>query len=286
MESYNSSTNDFGYANDLRSMYIIMKYQIKFYLKTKRFIAMLIIVALITALTVGIDLYEGVAKSTAGLTDSSQFISAGLSNTLVLSIGVVAAFFGGDATSIETGTNSGYFIMTQPVRKISILMGRYFAAISLAFILILVEYAGVAGLSQYFYGNITTNILLSIGEALFLIGAFMALAFMFSSLFKNPLIGILFSVIVFVIVFGIISGILEITNIEPWFILSYGGNVVTEILNPSLIQHTQIRHAGPGLSITIYQPYIWEGNVIMGAYLVISLIISYIIFRVKEVRPQ
>ncbi|MGP6207530.1 ABC transporter permease [Cuniculiplasma sp. SKW3] len=286
MESYASNQNDFGYMNDLRSMYIIMKYQIKFYLKTRRFIAMLIIVALITSLTVGIDLYEGVAKSTAGIPNSAAFVSGGLSGTLVLSIGVVAAFFGGDATSIETGTNSGYFIMTQPVRKISILIGRYLAAVLLAFALILIEYAGVAGLSQDFYGTITPNILPSIVEALFLIGAFMALAFLFSSLFKNPLIGILFSVIVFVIVFNIISVILEVTNIEPWFILTYGSDVVTEILNPSAIQHTLIRHVPGGISITTYQPYIWEGNVIMGGYLIISLILSYVIFRVKEVRPQ
>jgi ABC-2 type transport system permease protein len=287
MDTNEARTNDFGYKNDLRSMYIIMKYQVKFYLKTRRFIAMLIIVLLITALTVGIDLYEGVARSTAGSPNSAAFISAGLSETLVLSIGVVAAFFGGDATSIETGTNSGYFIMTQPVRKVSILIGRYLAAVLLAFTLILIEYAGVAGLSQDFYGNITPNILLSIVEALLLIGAFMALAFFFSSIFKNPLIGILFSVIVFVIVFSMITGILEITSIEPWFVLTYGGEVVTEILNPSLIQHsTTLRHLPGHLTITTYSPYIWEGNVIMGAYLVISLVLSYLIFRFKEVKPQ
>ncbi|MCL4346194.1 MAG: ABC transporter permease [Candidatus Thermoplasmatota archaeon] len=285
MEAYSSKSEEYGYMNDLRSMYIIMKYQVKFYLKTRRFIAMLIIVALITALTVGIDLYEGVAKSTAGSPDSATFIAAGLSGTLALSIGVVAAFFGGDATSIETGTNSGYYIMTQPVRKISILMGRYFAAVLLAFALILIEYAGVAALSQDFYGAVTANIFLSILEALLLIGAFMSLAFLFSSVFKNPLIGILFSVIVFVIVFNIISGILEITSIEPWFILTYGGQVVTEILNPSSVTHATTRRLA-AFSITTYQPYIWEGNAIMGAYLTVSLFLSYIIFRVKEVRPQ
>jgi ABC-2 type transport system permease protein len=285
MEAYGSKSSDYGYMNDLKSIYILMKYQIKFYLKTRRFIAMLIIVVLITALTVGIDLYEGVAKSTVGLSSSAEFISKGLSTTLVLSISVIAAFFGGDATSIETGTNSGYYIMTQPVRKISILIGRYLASVLLAFGLILIEYAGMVGLSQNFYGTVTSRILFSIVEALFLIGAFMALAFLFSSIFKNPLIGILFSVIVFVIVFSIIIGILEITNVEPWFVLTYGGQVVTEILSSTPIVHLSTI-SEPGLSVNIYQPYIWEGNVIMSGYLAISLVLSYIIFRFKEVRPQ
>ncbi len=285
MESISYRDTDYGYMNDLRSMYILFKYQIKFYLKTRRFVAMLIIVALITALTVGIDLYEGVTKSTAGFANSADFIAGSLSGPLITSIGIVAAFFGGDATSIETGTNSGYFIMTQPVRKISILMGRFFAAVLLGFLLIMIEYAGVAGLSQDFYGTISAGIFLSIIETLFLIASFTAVAFLFSSIFKNPLIGILFSVIVFILVFAIVQGILEITNIEPWFILNYGGEVVTEILSPSSIAHvTSIKT--PAFTIKKYEPYIWEGNTIMGGYLVISLILSYIIFRSKEVRPQ
>ena len=124
--------------------------------------------------------------------------------------------------------------MTQPVRKISILMGRFFAAVLLGFLLIMIEYAGVAALSQDFYGTVSAGILLSIIEALFLIASFTAVAFLFSSIFKNPLIGILFSVIVFILVFGIVQAILEITNIEPWFILNYGGEVVTEIRCHSL----------------------------------------------------
>ena len=66
---------------------------------------------------------------------------------------IVAGFYGGDATSIETGTNSGYFIMVQPVKKSSILMGRYLGAFILAAATLLIEFVAVGGMSQYIFNG-------------------------------------------------------------------------------------------------------------------------------------
>ena len=272
--------------SDFLITYIIMKYQIKFYLKTRRFIAMFAIIMLITSLTVILDFYTGI--SNIQLTDptSSNFIISGLGG-VVISCGIVSAFFGGDATSIETGTNSGYYIMVQPVRKISILSGRFLAAFLMGFMLILIEYAGVAAMSQYIYGTIEWRIIYSIGEMALLVIAFTALAFFFSSLFKSPLIGILVSVIMFLVFFSILDSILALTSIEPWFSLYYGGQVVTEIISSAPVVHSTTNSFAKGkFTITIYNPYIWEGNLIMIGYAIVSIVLSYIIFLKKEVRPQ
>ena len=271
--------------SDFLITYIIMKYQIKFYLKTRRFIAMFAIIMFITALSVILDFHTGI--SNIQLTETSSiFIISGLGG-VAISCGIVAAFFGGDATSIETGTNSGYYIMVQPVRKISILSGRFLAAFLMGFMLILIEYAGVAAMSQYIYGTIEWRIIYSIGEMALLVIAFTALAFFFSSLFKSPLIGILVSVIMFLVFFSILDSILALTSIEPWFSLYYGGQVVTEIISSAPVVHSTTNSFAKGkFTITIYNPYICEGNLIMIGYAIVSIVLSYIIFMKKEVRPQ
>ncbi len=279
----NTGTNS---MSDLLITYIIMKYQIKFYLKTRRFIAMFIIIMLITALTVIIDFHTGISNIQLSEPTSADFIISGLGGVLI-SCGIVAAFFGGDATSLETGTNSGYYIMVQPVRKISIISGRFLAAFVMGFMLILIEYAGTAAMSQYIYGTIEWRIIYSIGEMALLVIAFTALAFFFSSLFKSPLIGILVSVIMFMVFFSILDSILEIASIEPWFSLTYAGQVVTEVISSLPVVHSKTSPvANGGFTITAFKPYIWEGNLIMIGYALVSIVLSYIIFMKKEVKPQ
>ena len=273
-----------GSISDLILTFIIMKYQIKFYLKTRRFIAMLAIVLLISAVVVIVDFYVGVSQILLQDSSSSIYISSGV-GFVGLSVGLVASFFGGDATSIETGTNSGYFIMVQPVRKISILVGRYLAAVTLGVGLILIEYLTVAGMSQYIFGTIDWRILLSIGEMVLLVLAYTSLAFFFSSIFKSPIIGILISVIFSLILFSVIDAIMEGTNIEPWFSLNYAEAVIGNIVYVSNFQHVSTTHFGKFFT-KIFTPYIWEGTLIMGAYAVVGFVLSYLLFMRKEVKPQ
>ncbi|EQB69291.1 MAG: hypothetical protein AMDU5_GPLC00004G0261 [Thermoplasmatales archaeon Gpl] len=269
-------------AWDLKSTFILMKYQMLFYLKTRRFLTMLILVILIVALTVGIDLHVGVSTIRTEYVTSAAFLSSGLS-FVAISIAILAGFYGGDATSIETGTNSGYFIMVQPVRKSSILMGRYLGAFILAAGTLLIEFVAVGGMSQYIFGNINNNFWLAIGESLFILMAFLALAFLFSSIFKNPLIGILFSILAFVLIMPIIDEVISIENIEPWFNLYYATSIIPAVFGP--ITHVTSLKSGP-FTIKTFTPYVWEANYITLIYLVISLGLSYIIFRRKEVKPQ
>ncbi len=269
-------------AWDLKSTFILMKYQMLFYLKTKRFLTMLILVILIVALTVGIDLHVGVSNIRTEYVTSAAFLSSGL-GFVAISIAILAGFYGGDATSIETGTNSGYFIMVQPVRKSSILLGRYLGALILAAGTLLIEFVAVGGLSQYIFGNINVNFWLAIGESLFILMAFLSLAFLFSSIFKNPLIGILFSILAFVLIMPIIDEVISIENIEPWFNLYYASNVIPAVFGPITHVITQKR---AHFIIKTFTPYVWEANYITLIYLVVTLALSYIIFRRKEVKPQ
>ena len=268
---------------DLKSTFILMKYQMLFYLKTRRFLTMLILVILIVGLTVGIDLHVGVSNIRTEYVTSAGFLSSGLS-FVAISIAILAGFYGGDATSIETGTNSGYFIMVQPVRKSSILMGRYLGAFILAAGTLLIEFVAVGGMSQYIFGGINNNFWLAIGESIFILMAFLALAFLFSSIFKNPLIGILFSILAFVLIMPIIDEVISIENIEPWFNLYYATSIIPAVFGP--ITHVATLGGRGPFKIKTFTPYVWEANYITLIYLVLSLGLSYAIFRKKEVKPQ
>ncbi|MHB1440979.1 MAG: ABC transporter permease [Cuniculiplasma sp.] len=271
-----------GLGWDLKSTFIIMKYQMLFYLKTKRFLTMIILVILMVAITVGIDLYVGVDTVRTEYGTSGAFLASGL-GFVTITIAVLAGFYGGDATSIETGTNSGYFIMVQPVRKSSILLGRFIGAYILAAATMMIEFVVVGSMSQYIFAGVDTKFWLALAESLFILMAFLALAFFFSSVFKNPLIGILFSILAFVLIMPIIDVVISIENIEPWFNLYYSTNIITAVFAP--IVHVSSKTRGP-ITIKTYVPYVWEANYIALIYLVLSLSLSYIIFRRKEVKPQ
>ena len=60
------------------------------------------------------------------------------------------------------------------------------------------------------------------------------------------------------------------------------GAVVTDILNVPYGAHKTVIGAGR-ISVTTYTPYVWEGLVIMVGYLVISLVVSIIIYNRREI---
>ena len=74
---------------------------------------------------------------------------------------------------------------------------------------------------------------------------------------------------------------------EPWFILTYGGQIINNILVVPYPRHIVI---GPnpyypkfgGASITVYNPTIIQGLILIGIYTFIPIILGLIIFKKRE----
>jgi len=110
---------------------------------------------------------------------------------------------------------------------------------------------------------------------------------LFSSLFKSPSISVVICVLVVWIVMPIITGVLDLVGIEPWFLLTYAGDVITYLTAASYPVHfisTPISEGSITITVNSYAPYVWEGALIMVAYFAASLTFAWLIYSRKELR--
>jgi ABC-2 type transport system permease protein len=266
---------------DERQLLVAVRYQLQSYLRTYRFVALVAIVLALGTLVFSVLAYLAHNGTITIGSDSSVFLAgAGGSNILGLLGTIVyfaAALLGGDAISTDFGARTGYYTLVLPVRRRILLAGRYIAAVLTTFLVALLYYVFAIAMDLYFTGGLPVGpVIESMLITLLFCAAAVALAFFFSSLVKTPALSILLTVLMFFVILPIITSVVAaVAQIEPWFALNYAEATITEPIVP--LAH----RIGEGRLAT-FQPYLGEGLAIMAAYLVISLLFSYLIYEYKE----
>ncbi|HEV2450268.1 MAG TPA: ABC transporter permease [Thermoplasmata archaeon] len=258
---------------DVRQLTVAIRYQLQSYLRTSRFLAMVVFVIIVGGALWGVLAYLVHAGTISNPGDSSALL-AGFLFFLAIIVYFCAALLGGDAISTDFGSRTGYYTLVLPIRRRILLFGRYIAAVAATSVIAVLYYVFAIGADLYFTGSVPVLPLLeSILIALFFSAAAVALAFFFSSLVKTPAFSILLTVLVLFVFLPIISSVItSYANIEPWFELTYSSAAISEPIVP-------VAHRLDGA----FAPYIWEGLVIMAAYLVVFLGLSWAIYEYKEV---
>jgi len=253
--------------------------QLRFYLKTWRFVGLLLFVAVVDIAVTALNIAYNSAGSSAG---DYLYNAIGAMPTFGV---IVGAFIGGDALAMDFGSGTGYFMLVLPVRRIVLLLGRYAAAFLAAFALILVYYAISLSGAVWFYGFLGVpwgDVVESIGIAALFALAVLAAAFLFSSFFRSPAISIVVTILALFLAFDIVDGILSITTVEPWFSILYAGQAIALVFEGQPHETIVRVTAARGLTIRSWTPYVWEGVAIMVGYLVVCLVLSAIIYQRKE----
>jgi ABC-2 type transport system permease protein len=261
--------------SSMTQVFVTMKYTLLDYIRARRFAILLIIVLIISVLLTFLVAHF----RPKGLLDNTlDFYSSwwgSFSSFLVVLSGV---FMGGDAIAGEFQNKTGYFTIPNPVRRSSMYVGKFLAAFGAATV-ILLAYLAIAVLNGLYYFG--ANLPYQLGEsflfAWFYLLAVLGFTFMLSSLFKTSSYSILVSAVLLIIGFGIIQGVIEaLANIEPWFILSYGSGIISNVLTvpyPSTITR---------FGVTVFAPTVTEGLVIIGIYFVVTAALGLLLFERKE----
>ncbi|MCL5009649.1 MAG: ABC transporter permease [Candidatus Parvarchaeota archaeon] len=264
---------------------IALKYQFYSYLRTKKFIALVLLVAAISIAVLALEIHSGTAAITSQYQNPMAYLFSFMQNITFVII-LVAAFFGGSAISTDFASNYSYFILVQPVRRSSLLIGRYISAFIASLIIVLVYYIFAAGGSIYFFSSIPLVFASSIGLAAVFIASVLAFAFFMSSLFNNPQTSTMAVVILLVIALPILSNLLPaLANIEPWFLINYGGQVVYNIFSNNFMHFSSstIPTKAGKYTVSQYQPYLLEGIEIMLGYLIVFLVAALYTYNYKQV---
>jgi ABC-2 type transport system permease protein len=261
---------------------VMTKYELLTYFRSRRFFILLIIGLIISSILTAVVAYYGLSSFAS---NALGFYSFWWGNSVTLVVILSGIFFGGDAISGEFQNKTGYFLVGNPLRRSSIYIGKWIAALT-ASLIILAVYAAIAiGNGVYYFG---ANIPYQFGESLvfsvqYLI-AVLGFTFFFSSLFKSSSMSILVTAILFLFAFSLIQLIVSsLAQIEPWFIITYGAGIIGNVLTDPYPTTQSIRGGFRGREVTtVYAVNIPEGIAILVGYFVVTAIIGLLLFERKE----
>ena len=264
---------------------ISMKYTLLEYLRSRRFLIMLIITLLIAALLTIIVAWR---RPAGFVTTNLGFYSSWWGTAITLVIILAGIFFGGDAISGEFQNKTGYFGIPNPVRRSSIYIGKYLSAFLAATAIMLIFAVITIANGVYYFGSsgLPYQFLESLLFAWFYLAAVLGLAFFFSSMFKSSSISILVTVILLLFGFTLISTLVsDLVGIEPWFILTYGSGIIGNILQSPypLPKVTTSSTFGPRtITTTTFAASVPQGLAIIGIYFIVTAVLGLLLFERKE----
>lgn len=263
----------------------IVKFELLNYFRARRFYVLLIITALIGALlSVVVGYYRPSSYITTQIGDQAGFFYNFWGQWIGFVITLSAIFFGGDAISGEFQNKTGYFLVPNPIRRSSIYVGKWLAAL-IAGVMIISVFAiiTVANSVAYFGWTLPYQFSESLIFTLIYLTAVLGFTFFFSSLFKSASISILITAILFLFVFNLLQTLVSVlAQIEPWMILTYGSGIIrAAVSNP---YPTTFTTPGPrgAAGFTLFAPTINEGLAIMAIYFIITAAVGLILFERKE----
>ncbi len=269
--------------------FTIVKYTFLDYLRSKRFFVLLLIVLAIGFLLTGI---VGYYKPASFLSSQLSFYSQWWGTSVTFIIIISAVFFGGDAISGEFQNKTGYFMISNPIRRSSVYIGKWLAALSASLIVLAVFTVITIGNGLFYFSSGVPSLFLeSFFFAVLYLVSVLGLTFLFSSMFKSNTTSIIVTVILLFFVFSLVQTLSStLAKIEPWFVVTYGSQIIGNILEspyPAHIISVPISAMGKvgsafGGSLTSFNATVPEGITIMLVYFVVSFILGLFLFERKE----
>ncbi len=155
-----------------------------------------------------------------------------------------AVFFSGDAIAGEFEGKTGYILFTNPVRRTTLVVGKYLASCAAVILLIIFGYAIVSISLLIIYGNIPVETAKSFGLCLLYAGSVLSVTFFFSSISKGAIGAIVITLVFIMVISGIIESVLMFAGKPYWFLLSTGGDTVSTVFGGYELMMEGIMPAG------------------------------------------
>jgi len=216
--------------SEFEKLKVVTKYELLKQFRRKRFYGALAITVLTIFLIIG--LYQGLdLPKQIGI--PAQFLNQWgpeLFAMFVTSMGALAilaaVFFAGDAIASEFESKTGYILFPNPVKRTTIVVGKYLACFIATATIIITAYLISVGALLVFYGQVPVGIIGSLALMLMLACAIISLAFAFSSILKGGMGATIATLLTFMVVFTIISSSLSYAGYDPWFMPDRAGDAV------------------------------------------------------------
>jgi ABC-2 type transport system permease protein len=262
---------------------ILSRYQLRDYLRSRRFILMMAIVVAAGAILTAVVAYF----RPESIIDNANDFYGTLGSGLVFVILFAGIIFGGDAIAGEFQNKTGYFLMGLPVKRGSVYVGKYLAALAASIVSVVVFLLILVGNAIFYLGAGAfadpVQLLEALGLSLIYLLALLGFVFLFSSLFKTSLYAVLVVAVMFLFGFTILQGVVTgLAHLEPWFLLSYANGVIGYPLTGVPPHVMTVTNRFTGASMTSYNPTYVEGIGVMLGYFVLTTLGGLFLFEREE----
>ena len=137
-----------------------------------------------------------------------------------------AVFFAGDAIAGEFESKTGFILFTNPVKRTTLVIGKYLASFIAITLLIAFTYIIIALSLLIIYHEVPIEILTSFGLCLFFASAVLSTTFFFSAVSKGAMGATVMTLLFVWMLSGIIESVLAFTGNPYWFLISAGGDSI------------------------------------------------------------
>ena len=196
-----------------------------------------------------------------------------------------AVFFAGDAIAGEFESKTGYMLFTNPVRRITLISGKYLACCAAVILLVIFGYVIVSVSLFVIYGEVPIETAKSFGLCLLFAGSVLSVTFFFSSISKGSMGATVMTLLFIMVISGIIDSVLMMADKPHWFMLSANGDSIATVFGGyELFLEGIVPPGGMGgmLPFEIRTPDIGLMILSMVIYLVAGFVLSVLISRRRQ----
>lgn len=205
---------------------------------------------------------------------------------------ILAIFFASDPMSTEFENRTGLLLFPNPVRRETIVFGKYFASILMTAIVLAVYYIVTWGFTLFYFpstaGDYVLPYLGSFGICILISAGLVATTFLFSAIFNKGMVTSIVVFFLYLMVFNIVGGIFSMAvgqgnfAFEPWYLISYNANLISLIIQYPA--ERIIEHTGPlGTTYTVVPDILVGLLTTLIIYIVIPLIVSNWIYKRRDI---
>jgi len=209
--------------SEFEKLRVVTRYEFLKHLRRKR---LYIILGLTLAAELAVLI--GLPALMDGYPDNIMVMAAMLSvGPSLATIGAV--FFAGDAIAGEFESKTGYILFPNPVRRITLVVGKYLACCAAVILLVIFGYVIVSISLFAIYGNIPIETAKSFGLCLLFAGSVLSVTFFFSSVSKGAMVATVITLVFIMVISGVIDGVLMMAGKPHWFLISTNGDSIATV---------------------------------------------------------
>ncbi|MFC1948835.1 ABC transporter permease [Chloroflexota bacterium] len=194
-----------------------------------------------------------------------------------------AVFFAGDSIAGEFENKTGFILFTNPIRRVTLISGKYLASCIAVMSLVIFGYIIVTISLLAIYGNLPIEMVKSFGLCLLYAGSVLSVTFFFSSISKGGMGATVITLVSIMVISGIIESVLMMAGKPYWFLISTGGDSIALVYGGlELFMEDGFMSMGGMMPFTFETPNIGHIAWAMAGYLVVGFVLSLWISKRRQ----